>query len=622
MCGIAGIISNQSSCSIIEPMIKAMQRRGPDDNGTWCSPDNSIVLGHTRLSIIDLSKDGHQPMHSSLKRYSIVFNGEIYNYKELKEELCQFGTKFSTFSDTEVILNAWEKWGLNTPKKLRGMFAFSIWDDELQTLTLVRDRIGIKPLLWSRTKGSFIFASSIKAMLASGLVNPILNNEALYDLMASGSVFQPRTIIKNVFALMPGTLMVVDKKSNIIEHKTYWELTPSEHLISEVSKLDYITQVIQTRKLIEDACKYHLVSDVPVGSFLSGGVDSSIITALIAKISSKPVKSFSVGFENGPDLINELSDAKNVSDYIGTEHTEVILTGVDVSKNFDDFIDSIDQPSYDGLNTYWVSRISKDYVKVALSGLGGDECFAGYNHFEWPSRFNKQITLKTRCISLLFDQIPYSRPFTVESKLENSSPIGRLSLLRKIFSDNEINKNLSALLQNNENRYWIEKYIEQLGIKNENTISEITNFEFKNYLLNTMLRDSDALSMANSIEMRPLFLDHKIVEWALALPSESKWRNGVAKSILKDVGKDLFPPEFFNRSKKGFTLPISRWLNSDLKRKFVDTLTDNNSELFFKKQFLNSLIHNVANPRKNKGAWMIFVFLNWAKKNSITLEGN
>jgi asparagine synthase (glutamine-hydrolysing) len=622
MCGIAGIISNQDSCSTIEPMIRALQRRGPDDNGTWCTLDKSIVLGHTRLSIIDLSKDGHQPMHSSSRRYSIVFNGEIYNYKELKEELCQFGTKFSTNSDTEVILNAWEKWGIDTPQKLRGMFAFAIWDDELQTLTLVRDRMGIKPLLWSRTKGNFIFASTIKAMLASGLVNRILNNEALYDLMASGSVFQPRTIIKNVFTLMPGTLMVVDKHSNIVEKKAYWDITPSESLIDELSQLNYAEQVYETRRQLEEASKYHLVSDVPLGSFLSGGVDSTLITALVAQSNSYRISSFSIGFEDGLDLKNELSEAKKVSVYLETKHTEVILSGDDVFKNFDDFIDSIDQPSYDGLNTYWVSNISKDYVKVALSGLGGDELFAGYNHFGWPSRFNKPITLKTKCGSWLFDQIPYSRPFTVDSKLENSSPLGRLSLLRKIFSDNEINKNLSALLQNNENRYWVEKYIEQLGVKNENTISEISNFECKNYLLNIILRDSDALSMANSIEMRPVFLDHKIVEWALALPAESKWRNGVAKSILKDVGKDLFPPEFFNRSKKGFTLPISRWLNSDLKRKFVDTLSDNNSELFFKKRFLNSLIHNIANPRKNKGAWMIFVFLNWAKKNSITIEGN
>jgi asparagine synthase (glutamine-hydrolysing) len=620
MCGIAGILSNRDLRQHIHPMIKAMNRRGPDDSGSWHSGDCALSLGHTRLSIIDLSKDGHQPMSSQSKRYTIVFNGEIYNYKDLKNELEKSGTLFNSNSDTEVILSAWEKWGIESISKLRGMFAFAIWDNDEEILTIVRDRMGIKPLLWSKAQGHFIFASNIKAMLSSGQIDGVLNKAAFYDLMSLGAVFQPRTILKNVFALMPGTYMVVDKKSNIVEHKNYWELTPSESLSNDISKFDYADQVKKTRELLEEACKYHLISDVPVGSFLSGGVDSTILTALMHQISPYPVKSFSIGFENGPDLVNELSDAKSAADHIGCDHMEFILSGKKVADHFDDFIDSMDQPTYDGLNTYWVSKISKEYVTVAFSGLGGDELFAGYSHFGWPNRFQKSYGNMTRIGRMVYDYVPYLRPYTLGFKLQDNTPIGRMSLLRRIFSDLEIRNNSASYFCDEENDKWVEHYIENLKVRNTNDLLELTKYECKNYLLNVLLRDADSLSMGNSLEVRPVFLDDKIVEWALALPAESKWRNGVPKAILKDACMDLLPKDFFNRPKTGFTLPINRWLSLDMKNKFQEVLKRKDSEAFFDRNFLDNLANNIHNPRKNKGAWMIFVFLEWAFRNDVKIE--
>jgi asparagine synthase (glutamine-hydrolysing) len=261
-------------------------------------------------------------------------------------------------------------------------------------------------------------------------------------------------------------------------------------------------------------------------------------------------------------------------------------------------------------------------VKVALSGLGGDELFAGYEHFGWPEQLNGiSSSAKDSALSKIFDVMPVSRPYTFINKLKCSSPKIRLSMLRQIFSDKEISQIVLSNLRQKKKGGWVMNYVEQLGIKNENTIEEITKYECKNYLLNTLLRDADALSMGNSLEVRPVLLDHRLVEWALALPASSKWRNGTAKAILKDAGADLLPKNFFLRPKTGFTLPVLRWLNTDLHGRFEETLNRKDSELFFTRNFLNGLVANVSNPRKNKGAWMIFVFLEWANVNKIKVHG-
>lgn len=621
MCGIAGIISFNNKLDHLKSMVKAMHLRGPDDSGVWQNSDKTIALGHVRLSIIDLSPTGHQPMHSNSGKYSIVFNGEIYNYIELRNQLQEAGLIFKTKSDTEVILNAWEVWGDKTPEKLRGMFAFGIYEHNSNILTLVRDRLGIKPLLWSHVGDNFIFASSISSILSSGLVNRKLDNNAFIDLLSTGSVYQPRTIIEGVNSLMPGMIMQI-KPGNKITTYNYWKPKVNWELRNELEKLTYNQQINLTRNLLEEACKYHLVSDVPVGSFLSGGVDSTIITALMAKNSRYPIKSFSLGFDNTKELKNELSEAKIAALHIGCDHTEIVLSSNDVFNNFDSFIESLDQPSHDGLNTYLVSKYTSNNVKVALSGLGADEIFAGYNHFGWG--LSKYITKKRfgdNIISYLDNYFP-GNPWSKEANIRLASPLERISKLRNVYSEKEISLLINPKIkQGLILESHVLNLIKKMNLSTNVGLDDITLFECQGYLLNTLLRDADALSMGNSIEVRPVFLDHKIVEFALSIPPESKWKNGEPKSILKESGKDLLPLGFFDRPKTGFTLPTNRWLNEDLADRFENSINDNNSKHFFSSHYLNMLKKERKNQWKNNGSWMLFVFLEWAKKNKIEVNG-
>jgi asparagine synthase (glutamine-hydrolysing) len=618
MCGIAGIYGFGLDDQIITRMVKAMDRRGPDDSGIWMNDNRTIALGQTRLSIIDISESGHQPMCSHNNRYIIVFNGEIYNYKELKGELEKKNLTFKTQSDTEVILKAWEMWGKKSLSSFRGMFAFAILDQWENSLTFARDRMGIKPLLWTKINNKVLFASSITSLIASGIINPILNNQSFFDFLSSGSVFQPKTIIKGINAVMPGTILQI--KDGAITIETYWELKRDELLTFELGKISYEDQIRETRRVLEEACNYHLVADVPVGSFLSGGVDSTVVTALMAKNSRYKIKSFSIGFRDGPDLKNELNEAKIASDFIGTDHTEVLLSGKEVYDSFDDFISIIDQPSDDGLNTYWVSRIAKNEVKVTLSGLGSDEIFAGYSHFSWPSRFSKATpNFFDKQLGKLYYAYPRFR-YTYYAYLKLASSYERLATLRRKLTDCEISRAVTPEISKEFSFNQILRYIEAFNLKHENNIYDISLYECKGYLLNTLLRDADALSMGNSLEVRPIFLDHKLAEFALSLPDESKWKNGIGKSVLKDACADLLPPNFFLRKKTGFTLPISRWINNELKSRAIDTFNDVNSRIFFSKYFLKNSVDNLSNPRRSWNNYMIFVFLEWAKKMKIYVE--
>jgi len=618
MCGIAGIYSPDQNIDSFTRTLKAMHRRGPDNAGLWINKNAIITLGQTRLSIIDLTEAANQPMHSRDGRLTIVFNGEIYNYKELRKLLEDKGAIFATHSDTEVILWAWEIFGIEAPTYFRGMFAFAIWDELDQNLILVRDRLGIKPLLWAKTDKGFIFTSSVSAMLASGIINPVLNSESFFDFLATGSVIQPRTIINGVHALNPGTILQV-KDFNQISINTYWELKKNEALTYEYAKKDYQELVGRTRFILDEACKFHLVADVPVGSFLSGGVDSTAITAIMAKNSSQRIKTFSIGFEDDNEIKNELSEARSVAEYIGTDHTEILLGGKDVALAFSDFISVLDQPSNDGINTYWVSKIAQPHVKVALSGLGGDEIFGGYSHFAWPTIYkNINSTIIDKTLSKFYNYLPwYGRILNACYKV--SDPAVRLSMLRRALVDREIEQALNTNMASFYKKDRILHFIQGQDYGKVNSIYDITLSECKNYLLNTLLRDADALSMGNSIEVRPPLLDHHLVEHALALPDDSKWRNGVSKSILKDATSDLLPPGFFTRTKTGFTLPTTRWVNTDLKERCLDIINSDFADIFFTKSYKRYLTKNISNRYKNQHVYMIFVFLEWAELNKIRI---
>ncbi len=617
MCGIAGMFGERASLEKVQRMVGALRLRGPDDAGVWIDREGQVALGHARLSIIDLSAAGHQPMSSADGNLTIVFNGEIYNYQELRAELETRGAVFRSHSDTEVLLWGWRIWGKNAPSRLRGMFAFAVWDRLSDTLTLVRDRMGIKPLLWYRTAHGLVFGSTLKALLESGEVPPVLNEQGLFDLLVFGAVCQPKTMIRDVSALPPGSMMSL-QGNGASETCAYWSLARNTALTQSLAQLSYEEQVRQTRAMLEEACRYHMIADVPVGSFLSGGVDSTVITALMARQSRQPIKSFSIGFENGPDLSNELGDARVAAEYIGCDHTEVVLRGGDVADAFDDFIDGIDQPSTDGLNTYWVSKVARQQVKVALSGLGGDELFAGYGFFGWAdSAYLEQKT--SWCDHLLayaYKVCPHDR-WTRGGYLKTASPTERLAVVRRMFSDSALRRAVAPGLSGLFSNGYVQRYVAGLDIEDADLVVQTTRYECKNYLLNTLLRDADALSMAHGLEVRPILLDHRLVEHALALPATSKWRNGIGKAILKDSASDLLPADFFARKKTGFVLPINRWLDHDLHDRFKDVLQNDMAMQFFSRRFVDGLRRQGVKTCGHKAAWGVLIFLMWAKKYGI-----
>lgn len=627
MCGIAGMFGKHSSKSKIQLMVTALSRRGPDCEGIWMSADGQLSLGHTRLSIIDLSVAGNQPMHSSDGLRTIVFNGEIYNYKEIRKELQSQGVCFKTHSDTEVILEGWKIWGAETPKRLRGMFAFAIFNREKNSLTLVRDRLGIKPLLWQKTIGGLVFASTLKAMFASGEVRRVLNEKGFYDYLIWGAVCQPRTMIRNVQALEPGTMIEfkvgdesrqLDISDGIVTR--YWSLERDDILAQELKEMSYNEQVKLTRQKLEEACRCHLVADVPVGSFLSGGVDSTAITALMSRQTSSPVRSFSIGFPVETGMQNELTEARSAADFIGCDHTEKILTGKEVASHFDDFIDSIDQPSTDGLNTYWVSKVAHENgLKVALSGLGSDELFAGYGFFGYflDSFLPGNPSWLDRLLAYTYSIHPHDK-VNRNAFLKVASTNEKLSTIRRKMCNREMRNSISPkLIENYSNNHALNN-IAALNIDDIDPIAMTTRYECQHYLLNTLLRDADALSMAHSLEVRPIFLDHLLAEFAISLPANSKWGDGVCKAIIKDAAEDLLPPNFFKRTKTGFTLPINYWMEHELSDRFIAALTTEKARMFFSDTFLKDMMRTKSS--KKRMMWQLLVFLNWVEKENITTE--
>ncbi len=617
MCGIAGIIGANADAGRVEKMVAAMSRRGPDDCGVWGGGEAGAALGHARLSIIDLSSAGHQPMSTRDGRYWMVFNGEIYNYLEIRKGLELDGHNFFSNSDSEVVLAAFRKWGQSCLQSLRGMFAFAIWDTSSRSLFLARDRMGIKPLVWAETAGGFLFASGINAMLASGLLARTVDPESLFDLLATGSVCQPKTIIKGVESLGPGTCMRVTE-GGVRTVTRYWNPNSAiAALRPELQQLSYSELVSLTSKKLEDACRAHLIADVQVGSFLSGGIDSTSVTALMSRNMTKPVKSFSLGFECTHEMENELDAAKLAAQHIGCDHTEIILRGEDVAESFSDLIRMIDQPSYDGTNTYFVSKAASQQVKVALSGLGGDELFAGYPHF---SLLESASLRRKNIFDAVLSSINSLRPnrWTYPAAIRCMSTVQRYASLRRILSDDDIFLGISTSLESNFKPGFIEAFVSPLLDRSLDSISTTCLFECNHYLVNTLLRDADAMSMAHSLEVRPVMLDHILVEHALALPSEVKVRNGEHKAILVDAVRDLLPAGLLSRPKTGFTLPLGTWLKTTLRQRLVASLNSPLARSLFQIDFLNKRLQGIDDATESRLLWMIFILVSWAEEHRCT----
>ncbi|WP_333820783.1 asparagine synthase (glutamine-hydrolyzing) [Ohtaekwangia sp.] len=605
MCSIFGYISSKS----VNPDIfqQYLTHRGPDGHGIFKDDKTDLILGHGRLSIIDLSNSADQPMIDDDGNLILVFNGEIYNYLEIKADLSKRGHTFRTHSDTEVLLKAYKEFGKNCLTMLRGMFAFAIYDKQQETLFLARDRFGIKPLFYSFYQNQFVFASEVTPIVESGLIPKTISQQALDQFFLYGSVSQPNTIYSNISALMPASFLEVNVKNLKHTVTTYYSFVEESHKL-RYSSLSYQEAIEIIRSKLEEATRYHLVADVEVGAFLSGGVDSTAVVALMSKYTETPIKTFSVGFAGATEVADETTLARQSATLLGCNHTDIIVGESEIQNLFEGFIGSLDQPSVDGFNTYIVSKAAAKSVKVVLSGLGGDEIFGGYEHF----KLIQESSAKTpNILEQVLQKIHQLRPnkYTSHVSLYGQTPSEaiiqqrtllpyavRKGLLRKPIAGNSITDHDDL-----------------------NALQQISKSEINNYLLNTLLRDSDVMSMAHSIECRPILLDHVLVEAAFAMPSNFKIRNGVKKSIFIDAVKDIVPAQVYQRKKTGFEMPLTTWLNKSLTSLTKDALESSAAKSIFSKNYIHESKTLAGQHRLKRHFWQSLVLLCWLNRSKATL---
>lgn len=577
-------------------MIEAMRHRGPDDFGIHLEKD--IAFGMDRLSILDLSRAGHQPMPNRAKNVWIVYNGEMYNFLTEKKILEDRGYQFRSGSDTEVVLTMYEEYGDNFLLKMRGIFALAILDKRVghgrEKILLARDQLGVKPLLYSQRGNNFIFASELKSLLASGLIKKGIDPEALRELITYGSIIQPRTILANVKMLLPGHRLILQGGHEFIEK--YWQ--PDIDRFKGLRKKSYSYQVKILRHELEETIKSQMVSDAPIGAFLSSGIDSNLLVALMSKLTSQPIRTFSVGFQKEGEGVDETNVAKKNAKFFGSKHTELIVRARDVKENINQFARALDQPSVDGINSFFVANTAKGSVKVAISGTGGDELFAGYPWFGNVLSDQKNYLKKSfrKLSSSFFAQDIFNKLVFSQFRdyLENFRRTG--SILAEFARQYQILDSYSAGL------LLAEKWQKSAFIGREPAIdfaftdeisyadklSRLTVICLKKYTQNQLLRDIDATAMFCSLEVRVPILDERIVDLALSLPTKSKlakldqfsgsaenltYRQLGAKKILIDSCRDILPKNIDRQKKQGFTLPFNFWLKDELKEILADTLS-------------------------------------------------
>jgi asparagine synthase (glutamine-hydrolysing) len=567
VCGIAGIATVHPDGSLrpaADHMAAAMKHRGPDSQGVQEFP--SCLLVNARLSIIDLSERGRMPMSSADGRAWITYNGETYNAAELRAELEQRGHSFRTTSDTEVVLHLYLEFGERFIEKLRGMFAFAIWDARESKLVLGRDRLGIKPLYVHESGGRLVFASELKALLASGLVPRQLDPAGLRAFLQLGHIPPPWTAIRGVTSLAPGHLGVW--KDGRWRTEPYWSLslhvaaTPSpQNLESELSEVLF------------DAMRKHLVSDVPVLIFLSGGTDSACLGALARAAGARNLSAMTVGFSE-PEF-DESKLTRRTAEALGIPLEVVTLEAPRVEADLDHAVWALDEPSVDGLNSYWISKLGAEAgFKVALSGQGGDELFGGYESLGWFERFNSVARwarpLPTFPLSRLLDQdaLPF-RWRKLSYLIGADDPFVAAQMAVKVlFLDRDVRELMSPAFARNGHHSEARDHLAQWSkqVENEDLRERLAFMDIHTHLEPRLLRDLDAMSMAHSIEVRPVFLDHRVIEFLMTVPSGIRIRQ---KRLLLDAAKSFLPPALLadleTRRKRTFTFPFQRWLSRDLR---------------------------------------------------------
>ncbi len=617
MCGIAGIIgiSKEKSTVMINGMVDAIAHRGPDAKAIYVN--EHVAFGHTRLSILDLSNGANQPFIDASGDYVIVFNGEIYNYMDVKAKL---DYKWRTTSDTEVILAAFIQWGSNCLEHLNGMFAFAIWNKKSESLFIARDRIGVKPFYYYQNEGTLLFGSELRSMLATGIIERKIDEDALYQYFANMAVKTPNTMIKGIFQLSPGEYAVFNK--GVFEKSVYWSMADTGNRAP--SKLSYNDTVKKTRTLFENSIKSRMVADVKVGAFLSGGIDSSAVVALMSAQSSVPVETFSIVFDDKD--FDESQYSRLIAEKYNTKHTEFKLNPDDLLKELPDFIKYMDSPTVDGINTYLVSKlVAATGIKVVLTGIGGDELFVGYRNFRRWKDFNKfKFAIKNPLSRLFINVLNKFISHRAIAKIKDFQDIKGDGISafyansRSIFLKEEINK-LFLNSKYKPSKAWLDldnEKINQMPLYSQYSVAELTN-----YTLDVLLKDTDQMSMAWALEVREPFFDFQFIEFLLTVQDDYKFDANTPKRLLVDAMGDLLPGEIVHRPKKGFAFPWDKWMRNELKKYCEEAIQKLAGRGIFNQQNLNGLWNRfLANDKAITWMhiWSFVVLEKWMEQNGIS----
>jgi asparagine synthase (glutamine-hydrolysing) len=565
MCGIAGIIKfreqiRPADLNALERMTAAQTHRGPDDSGSF--HDSRVALGHRRLSIIDVSAAGRQPMSNENGTVWVTYNGEIYNYAELRESLLAAGHRFCSQSDTEVLVHGYEEWGeKGLLRKLRGMFAFAIYDSERGRVIVARDRLGIKPLYYffDQRTGLLGFASEVKALMESGMVPRQTDRKALAGFLLLGSVPSPRTIVRDVTCLLPGHYLVAERGA--IRSERYWDL----NFVSTAG-----TDPARLSEILRTATRRHLMSDVPLGVFLSGGVDSAGLVALACQESQR-LKTLTISFAES--AFNETREARRLAEHFGTEHQELRVSAADFVNELPNILAAMDQPTHDGVNTYFVAKAARAAgLTVVLSGLGGDELFWGYRHYRWMARNWGSLKMfaavpavvQRACISgaVALGRWRGQEAWMRLAALRSGLAAEDLYLAFRGFFPAEQAQRLLGNSQAEMNSLLGDTIEEFHPVMDESRTNRLNYIEIKRYLHDQLLRDTDVFGMAHSVEVRVPYLDDEVVALAAALPGNLKTDGAMNKPLLVDAIGDSLIAEAARRPKRGFSFPLGEWMRA------------------------------------------------------------
>lgn len=643
MCGIVGTVNwnlpGKPSADLLDAALASLKKRGPDDLGSYY--DNQLALGHRRLSIIDPSGLGHQPFVDNSGRYTMVFNGEFYNYREHRDQLAAEGIEFRSSSDTEVLLQLYIQHGPAALEKINGFFAIAIYDKVDRTLFLARDRMGIKPLLYHFEAGHFRFASETKALFALGIPK-VLDRASLFTYLQLNYIPGPATMVEDVVHLPPGhhlTLHLDGDGQDLPESVCYYAIPYDREKSLPPTPESYTKAKAQLQETLERAVARRLVSDVPLGSFLSGGTDSSVIAALASRFDSD-LHTFSIGYKDEP-YFDETAYAELVSKKLGTRHTVFSLTNDDLYEHLHDALDYFDQPFADSsaLAVYVLSQRTRQHVTVALSGDGADELFSGYNKHaaEFKVRHPGIAEHLITGMRPIWKAVPQSR----QSKITNlSRQLNKFSEGMKLpardrywqwatlLRSEQANYLLRETMIFNPQRltddaYRYKKRREQLlkSITPEGNINEVLLTDSQMVLVYDMLQKVDSMSMANSLEVRTPFLDHEVVNFAFSLPPAFKINGGMRKKIVQDTFRDILPAELYNRSKHGFEVPLLNWFRTDLRSLITDDLLDLDfveEQRIFNPDGVAELLKRLFSKNPGDAAatvWALIVFQYWWKNH-------